>query len=109
MSCRAVALSSLNGPVPLLLPPNLNSDAECLASLFDSNAAYRSFDISSRVALVIGAAVGYANEPRSARLGGSTYSDTYDRLEILVRDLIRSAMTGPDSHVFCEGTLLAFR
>jgi hypothetical protein len=104
-----VVLSSLNTPVPLLIPPEPTYDTDCLEFNFDSKAAYRSFEISSRVALAVGAAIGCANEPRPAALAASTYGNTYDRMETLVRNLISSAKTVADSHVFCEGTLLAFR
>ncbi|KAF2194385.1 hypothetical protein K469DRAFT_650145 [Zopfia rhizophila CBS 207.26] len=104
---RTVALSSVNDPVPLALPLSPNSNAKCLASVLDSKGPYRSFDISSRVALLIGAALGYANDPRPIRLAGSTYGDTYNRMEILVRELIFTNKNGPDPYTFCESTALA--
>jgi hypothetical protein len=108
-SDRAVALSCLNDPVPLLLPPSPQSDAEFYLSVIDSKSVYRSFDISSRVALVMGAAVGYANAPRPDQLGLPTYNDMYDQMKNLVQELLHSSKTVQDSHVFCESTLLAFR
>lgn len=107
MTCRTVALSSLTDPMPLVLPPNFNVNTQYITPFLNSSGPRTSFDVSSRVALVIGKALGYANDPRPIRLAGSTYNDTYDLLEKVVRDLICTAKTGLDSYTYCESTSFA--
>jgi hypothetical protein len=104
---RTIALSSLTNPMPLVLPPNLGLNIDCLAMSLSSAGPNRSFDVSSRVALLIGKALGYANDPRPIRLAGSTYGDIYNEMEELVRKLICAANTGPDSYTYCESTSFA--
>ncbi|KAE9375214.1 hypothetical protein N431DRAFT_463313 [Stipitochalara longipes BDJ] len=105
---RTKALSSLTNPMPLVLQPHLGFDTESPASYLASSRAKRSFDVSSRVALLIGTAVVYSNDSRSIRLAGSTYINICNQIEQLVRDLICMAKTGPDSYIYCESTSLAF-
>ena len=93
--------------MPLALPLNPASDAECLASLLAMNGPHRSFDISSRVALLIGTALGHANNPRPTRLAGSTYKDADNRMKQLVRELIYTNKDGLSTYTYCESTALA--
>ncbi|KAL9087669.1 MAG: hypothetical protein Q9165_006593 [Trypethelium subeluteriae] len=95
---RTVALSSVNDPMPLALPLRAASNAGCLASFLNIGEPSRSFDLSSRVALVIGTALGYANDPRPTRLVGSTYEDTETQMESLVRELVCSSNKGSSAY-----------
>lgn len=100
-------LSGHTDPTPLVLPPHSRVNAECLASFLNSSELKRSFDVSSRVALLLGMALGYVNDPLPNWLAGSTYNDTYSQVEELVRHLIYTNRTGSDSYLYCESTSLA--
>ncbi|KAF2232698.1 hypothetical protein EV356DRAFT_534420 [Viridothelium virens] len=102
-----VALSSVNDPMPLALPLSAVSNVKSLAAFLDIEESDRSFDLSSRVALVIGTALGYANDPRPTRLAGSTYEDTENRMQSLVRELVCSSKNGSNAYTYCESTALA--
>jgi hypothetical protein len=94
--------------MPLVVQPSFEFRNESLTPCPDLSEPRRSFDVTSRVALLLGAALGYANDPRPARLAGSTYCDTYDRIENLVRDLIgKGKDTRQNSYTYCESTSLA--
>lgn len=94
--------------MPLVVQPQLGCDTESPIPYSASSKPKRSFDVSSRVALSIGTAVAYSNDPRPIRLAGSTYDDTYNQTEKLVCELVGIAKTGPDAYLYCESTSLAF-
>ncbi|KAI9712787.1 MAG: hypothetical protein M1820_001409 [Bogoriella megaspora] len=104
---RTVAMSSVNDPMPLVLPLNLASNDKRLTSILDVKAPHRRFEVSSRVALLIGTALGHANDPRPIRLTGSTYRDIDNRMEILVRELVWASKDELDTYTYCESTALA--
>ena len=100
-------MSRVKDPVPLALPLSPSTPIDCLRSMLDCQGPYKTFDITARIALLVGAALSYANDPRPVRLAGSSYADTYTRLENLVHDIISTAEAGTDSYTYCESAALA--
>lgn len=91
----------------MVLPPQLGFNSEIFASNLASSELKRSFDVSSRVAALIGHALAFTIDPQTVQLTGLMYSDAYGNLEKLVNDLMCNAKTGPDSYIYCESTTLA--
>lgn len=71
-----------------------------------SDGTYQSFDVSSRVALVIGPALDYVSYSHRRPTASSIYDHLYCTLEALVGELVGTATVPPDTYTYCESTTL---
>jgi hypothetical protein len=80
---------------------------ENLETFLDYHGPSRGFIASARVAALVGPALGYVNNAKTARVQQVRFDAVYENMDMLVRAFIGAAKREPDTYTYCESTSLA--